>query len=288
MKFAMHDFKFTDLQPKNEDSIVEVMVEYEGQFAAMPIIEYYRKYGYRIVWEIDLASEIHFLTIDSAIHELKELLEVYDNMGFRIPFPNKEIIASLPGVFLATDYAAGTYQQALSMSNIGLKECYVTGGLAANMEELKKLSKFMKIRVIPNLVQTDAYNFGNPGGINPLNCFWIRPEGIDLYADVVSTFEFATDKNHFEAGLLAVYLNGSWDGKIGDVVIDPTGVLDELNNFYRIDIDVSRTQCGLVCQKSSQCHLCQHIPYQANFKDTAEEKLKKLKSAKKRSSEELE
>lgn len=286
MKFAMHDFKFTDLRPRDEDAIGEVIVEYEGQFAAMPIIEYYRKYGYRIVWEIDLASEIHFLTIEASVKELKELLEVYDNMAFKIPFPHKEFIADLPGTFLAPDYAAKTYQEAMSMFHIGLTECYVTGSLAANMTELIELSKIMKIRIVPNLVQTDAYNFGNPGETNPLECFWIRPESIALYADVVSTFEFATNSNHLEAGLLAIYIDEAWEGRIGDVIIDQTKVLDKIDNFYSADIDVSKSKCGLLCQKSLRCHLCQHIPYQANFKKLAEEKITNLKIEEKRASEE--
>lgn len=262
MKYALHSLDFSNLRIGTQHFVSEVILPLTSQYDAIETIQKCRDLKLRIVWRLD-PDHLIAKPMEDLIKECKELLQVYGNMAFMIPFPNMVFAKRCPNVFFSPDYAAKTYGEAMSLFGMGVSEIYVTGSLAMNIEALKKLRQIMRIRVIPNLVQADACYTGNPGALNPFKCFWLRPEAVHLYEGAVSVMEFVNDETHREEGLLAIYSDEEFGGNLGDIIIDETGLLNSIENFYNSSIDVTRLSCGFRCHQDNVCHTCDHIVYQA-------------------------
>lgn len=265
MNYAIHDFTYGSLPFQDKNKITEVILPYRGQFKAARAIEYYMRGKTRIVWHIDLAA-MNNSDPEELVVSFKELLDIYDNMALKLESPNRQLIELFSDkVFLSEDYAAKTVQDIASMIHLGLSECYVTGSLAANYRELLNISARIKLRMIPNLVQTDSFLFGNPAGMDSLKCFWVRPEAINTFAEVINTCELASDVSHNELEILNIYMKESWDGNLGDIIIDDTGKLNNIKNRGTEQLDISRANCRLSCQRDLSCHLCTTIPFYAEL-----------------------
>lgn len=265
MNYAIHDFTYGNLPTQGKNKVTEVIIPYRGQFKAARAIEYYMKGNTRIVWHIDLTA-MNNTDPEQLVADFKELLDIYDNMALKLESPNRQLIKLFSDrVFLSEDYAAKTVQDIASIIHLGLSECYVTGSLAANYRELLDISAKIKLRMIPNLVQTDSFLFGNPAGMDSLKCFWVRPEAINMFAEVINTCEFISDVNHNELEILNIYMKESWKGNLGDIIIDDTEKLNSIKNRGTEEMDISRANCGLSCQKDSSCHLCTLIPIYAEL-----------------------
>jgi hypothetical protein len=173
----------------------------------------------------------------------------------------------VPNAFLHYNYAAGTVQEAMSQYASGAKEVYVSGSLAADTRALTELIGKVKIRLIPNVVQTNAFTFGNPGNIDPFQCFWLRPEGVKHYEYIVDIMEFAfvEGQEDREAAMLHFYDMGEYKNKLGLLITDNTGKLNTIDSLFHQEIDESKSKCGLKCQSGGSCSICSRIPQQATI-----------------------
>jgi hypothetical protein len=262
MKYALHSLDFDKLRLGTQPFVSEVILPLKSQYDAIETIQKCRDLKLRVVWRLD-AEYLIAKPMDDLIKECKQLLDVYGNMAFIIPFPNMVFAKRCPNVIFSHEYAAKTYSDAMSLFGAGVSEIYVTGSLAMDIESLKKLRQIMLIRMIPNLVQADAFYIGNPGALNPFKCFWLRPEAVALYDGAVSVMEFVNDETTREEGLLAIYSDEEFGGNLGDIIIDETGLINQIESFYDTSIDRTRTSCKMRCHRDDSCHTCDHIVYQA-------------------------
>ena len=258
MRYALREIDYSRISTKDQTSIVEVIVPYRGQLDALKAIEKYAA-RYRVIFDFDIEAISNMKLADVA-KEINELNAICDNIAFRLCIPSTTIARSCKNVFFSSDFAAKTAQEAMSLVNLGIKEVYVTGSLAADIETLCQLKKHARLRLIPNVVQTDAYEFGNPAEVSPLQCFWLRPEGVRFYESCIAVMEFTRSPREKESTLLTIYNSGKWAGKLGDIIEDPLDILSSITNFYPKNIDVMRMRCGLKCQFMSRCNVCQQIP----------------------------
>lgn len=273
MKFAIHNINITNISSGDESAVEEIIYPYKGQALALRDIAAAKVRNCTPI--LDISIEEFEKNEQQLIKDLKELKEVDSAVKFRLPFPAKNILKQIEGCFIHFSYAVGTVQELMTQVQLGAKEVYVTGSLAADKDTLKFLKEKIRIRIIPNVIQTNAFIFGNPGEIDPYKCFWIRPEGVKFYEDCVDVMEFAfvEGEEDRESAMLHFYNIGSYRSKLGLIISDSTGSLENVYSQYYELIDEYKSKCQLRCQSGSGCNVCSRIPVQAEMLQQAEEKI---------------
>lgn len=104
-----------------------------------------------------------------------------------------------------------------SLIDLGVSDVYIANELGFN---LKKVSNFChmnntKIRVYPNVAQTEAENYT----MNPLTKFFIRPDDLASYEDYIDVVEFYGNLQSQDV-LYDIYNDGRWQGDLNDLILD--------------------------------------------------------------------
>lgn len=148
--------------------------------------------------------------------------------------------------------------------DMGVSDIYIVNELGFDLQTVHNLcAKYnCKVRVFPNIAQSSWYTTPD------LKKFFIRPEDIDEYKDVVDVFEFfeETEEENINLGevLYNIYANQKiWYGKLKEIILNFDGDLD---GRYTHPIWVTRRiNCNKKCLKGSKCDMCNTV---AGFGET--------------------
>lgn len=94
-----------------------------------------------------------------------------------------------------------------------------------------------------------------------IKTFFIRPEDLSLYENIIDTFEFYTEADvHKINTLYQIYnIDKKWSGKLKEIIVGYNG--EEDSRFIIPRFGERRLECGKDCAKGldSSCHICDRI-----------------------------
>lgn len=127
---------------------------------------------------------------------------------------------------------------------------YIVEELAFCLGRVSKMlhANGIAVRVIPNICESSVKE------LPPLKKFFIRPDDIVYYEDVVDIFELFTDEARAKT-VLKIYKQGKWLGKLNDII--PSFKEDLDNRFILNSFGKARVDCGKRCMyKPGSCNIC--------------------------------
>ena len=208
------------------------------------------------------------------IESILEILKILNNK-----YPDNKIVAAFPSYSkdleskLVQNQIPHYYLERITdwdkfngFLSLEVTDIIVAENLAFSIEILSKKAKdFNKsLRLFPNVCQSSWEDTLS------LKTFFIRPEDLYLYEDLIDTVEFfgvdyASNKSnvYYEA----YCLNQKWFGKLNEIIIDYKGQED--NRFISPPFGSKRLSCGKKCAINNLCHFCDKI---ASLGETLKEK----------------
>jgi len=143
-----------------------------------------------------------------------------------------------------------------SLINIGVSDVYLTNELGFNLLKIQKMLQYtgIRTRAIVNVAQ-----MADPFNVNArIKAFFIRPEDIGVYQDIIDTFEFfATNQAQYEVLYDTYVHNESWEGNLAEIIMG-LGI-DVDSRAIAPDFGVYREDCGKRCFSGSSCHICDRV-----------------------------
>lgn len=133
---------------------------------------------------------------------------------------------------------------------LGVSDIYVGNEFAFNMEDISAVCKQanVNIRVFANVAQSSC-----PVVENTMTQFFIRPEDLAMYGDLVDVIEFYGPIDRQDV-LYEIYTKGKWVGNLGELIIR---VKEDINNTLITPIfGTLRRSCGKRCAYSKSCNIC--------------------------------
>lgn len=149
------------------------------------------------------------------------------------------------------DYPITDWELFNTLKDLGVSDICIDGPLGFQMDKIAKGKDTMIIRVSP----ASSSNASLSNGDN-INSFFIRPEDMHLYADIVDIVDFRAVNSDMEKVLLDIYIRGSFDHNLKLLVKNLN--IDIENPFIDAKFAESRLNCGQRCKiPGYSCHLCQ-------------------------------
>ena len=240
MKYGM----MYDNRSRHLNDFDEITLKYEHKTAE--IIEHIKKYKQeqRIILNIQAledvldckdiflaAAEVHSnIAIMGAKSDLEELKEI------GLPFFFAEVVDSW-------DKLNGYIQQ-------GVSDVYVGNEFAFDLSTISQVCKLynVKIRVFANVAQSNYPSVGNT-----MTQFFIRPEDVTMYDDIVDVIEFFGPLDRQDV-LYEIYTKGKWIGNLNELII---GLKEDINNTLIAGcFGTLRRTCKKRCAHSTKCDIC--------------------------------
>lgn len=160
-----------------------------------------------------------------------------------------------------------------SMINLGVSDVRIGNELGFDMERVSAYcnKKNVNVRVFCNICQTNAML-----PVDTFTSFFIRPEGIHCYENLVDTCEFFCNIER-EAAIYKIYKDEIWHGKLKEIILSLDS--DVRSDAIPTVFDVTRINCGKACLRD-RCKVCENILSLAKTLDDngirfTEKKLKK-------------
>lgn len=237
----------------------EIAINYEGQSSAL--IPFISKYiDKRIILVI---SNIHDFYAHKEWEIINTIAQQYSEARLSICFYNlrewapfdaelQECINNLTLPFF-TGHAIVNFDQLNYALNHGVSDVYLCEDICFDLVRAKRLCSLFEvnIRTFPNITQCSVKE--TPA----VKQFFIRPEDLMDYDDVIDTIEFWGPENRQEV-LYRIYQRGSWFGDLNDIILG-----EELNIDSRRVVPHAfgntRKMCGRRCMKGEVCTLCNKI-----------------------------
>lgn len=151
-----------------------------------------------------------------------------------------------------TGYLATNFDQLNYLCSLGVSDIYIGEDICFDLQRVKLICNKhnVKVRTFPNVGQCSVK--AGPA----LKKFFIRPEDVEEYSDVIDVLEFWGPLNRQET-LLKIYNKGVWYGDLKDLLLDFNLSFDSrriIPGFARI-----RKSCGRKCMKGEFCTICDKI-----------------------------
>lgn len=239
----------------NLDDFAEVIIEYKhSQEEDLPLFLEYNQKKDIVISISDLDEFIRYKEwhIFNAIYEQYPYftLRFYKVSKFEeIPELVIDLLENLNMPYFF-GICATTFDQLHYLLDLGVSQVYLAEDICFDLTRASRLCGETLIRVFPNVAQ------GSIKSGPALKKFFIRPEDVKEYADVVDIFEFwgPTDRQNV---LRRIYEKGKWLGDLQAIILD----LDiELESQYLIpQFAHIRKDCGRRCMKGEKCSVCEHI-----------------------------
>jgi hypothetical protein len=176
----------------------------------------------------------------------------YPAQSFKIiPAPLADALPHLEMPFYFGFYVSN-FDQLHYVLNLGAKQVYLVEDICFDLERAKRLCvrHEAKIRAIPNVAQASVATTPT------IKKFFIRPEDVKEYADVIDTLEFWGPADRQEI-LLRIYKSGKWFGDLKALMLDFDIEFDSrtiMPGFAQI-----RKTCERKCMKGEHCHICDKV-----------------------------
>lgn len=182
------------------------------------------------------------------------LREIFKNFKLIIRYQNGEHLErvqkyGLPFFFMNF---ATTIDQVYGFKSYNPTDIYICEELGFFLDKIHKIlhneDTNINIRVFPNICQS---SFPETPSIQT---FFIRPDDIPAYEDLVDVFELVSDRER-QAVIFKVYKQHKWFGEVGEIIPTFKGHLD--GRFLLNDFGVFRSHCGRRCMyKPGSCNIC--------------------------------
>lgn len=135
----------------------------------------------------------------------------------------------------------------------GVSDIYLTEEICFDIENAAGVahSSNVRVRVFPNIAQSSWER------TSPLKKFWIRPEDVLYYENLVDTFEFiGTPKQ--QNTLYDIYVKDKrWDGNLKNLI---EGLNEDINSMCLLPrFGEKRVRCRHRCQQCVDCQMCNII-----------------------------
>jgi len=193
---------------------------------------------------LEIPAFVHFLEMDNWVIEFMRPINIETLAAlkkYHIPFFIK--------------YFASSWDEFTSIANTGVTDIYVAGELGFCLDKIHAVAgaRNIKVRVVPNLAQ-------GPDNCDNIRHFFIRPEGMSLYAQYVDVFEFVgvhmgKDAQPAEQEVMyEIYTSGKWFGTLDEIIMGLGVDLDSKTLLKRWD--EKRINCDKKCLKGSSCNFC--------------------------------
>lgn len=236
---------------EDRKNIGEVIVKYKKSLQEnIDIVKEYTQY--RIVF---LVSAI--VVNENNIDELTLLSNSYKDLVFCAEdFYTAKLMREngLP-MFLDRNAIATTFDMLVRYCELGVTDVYVGGQLGFSLDKVKYITEKygVKVRVIPNLAQYSGGNgYIDIAHMDTINAFWIRPEDINMYEDLIDVIEFAGTDNAQEVFYSIYAIDHSFIGDLKNLI----GGMTSLNNkSLPSEFTENRIDCDKKCL-FDRCHKC--------------------------------
>ncbi len=236
MKISIPYINFTAVPVDHENDIAEMYTAYISQVDA---IEKYNHHDgkYKLVFTLEERVDA------KELEEVQEALE--GNCAFVIPAITKWDIKEYANLNSIYAFPCSTWHEVYSVASMGFNEVHVAPSMTMAMDALKRAvdDTGIKIRVTADRAQTDSMLDDKTP-----KSFWIRPEALHLYEDVIDTVELC----RVEA--LPFYVKGNSPKNL-DNLIDGLPAFTA-NANYRAIHDNTRLKCGMMCKTGKDCNIC--------------------------------
>ena len=174
--------------------------------------------------------------------------------------------------FMFSNYAR-TKEGFFAMAEAGACSIYVVEELAFNLKDLQYIREHFNtgIRIFPDIAQSTK---GSGKYINPLTKFFIRPEDLELYEDLIDVCEFYHLGDQLSV-IYEIYRQGQWLGNLSDIILSLD--MDIENTTIAPHFGKMRVNCNKCCL-CGRCFICTEIAELAEkFKEADLEIIKKRK-----------
>lgn len=191
---------------------------------------------------------------------LSLLRRKYDNFTVRLYNPcdffciKEEIINEFAQLNMPFFFGikASNFEQLYYLLELGAKQVYVTDELGFSMTRAKRVcdSFEAQVRVIPNVAQSSVE--ASPAHKK----FYIRPEDIKYYEDVVDIFEFGGPVER-QIILKKIYSKGAWNGDLQHLLYNFDKEFDSkaiIDGFGAV-----RKDCSHRCYTHGTCTVCDRM-----------------------------
>jgi len=149
--------------------------------------------------------------------------------------------------------------------DLGVSYVYVAEPLSFSLN-------FLPVDKVKIVVKPTLSSYVNLPKANMLHTQWIRPEDVKYYEDYVYALDFSNEPEDIQDILIDVYRKGVYDGDISDLFSQ----LPRLRNFLLEGVGEKRRFCGLRCESSHTCHICDRLFYLPELKEKTKDAIHKF------------
>lgn len=234
---------------EDRTKIGEVMITYKRTLEEnIEIIKEYK--DKRVVFLVD-----KFILNEHNIDEAKLLSETYKEIVFCAEDleTGKALREFEIPYFFGRGFVATTFDAIKQILDLGVTDIYIGGTLGFSLEKVSNLVKDVKIRVIPNIAQYSGVILDlGLDHVTPMTSFWIRPEDIGMYEELVDVIEFFGNKTLQETFYSIYAIDGSFEGALNILI---SGMSAVNNKSLPSEFTESRLSCEKKCN-FNRCHRC--------------------------------
>ena len=140
-----------------------------------------------------------------------------------------------------------------NLRNLEVSDIYIDGPLGFEAKKIAESKGKTKIRVSPTISPNASLTREN----KQPSSFYIRPEDLSLYKDMIDVIDFKQVNQEKEDVLFDIYNRGSFNFNIDQLIETlPKG----MNNLmFKSDFAKTRLNCGQKCRIPGRtCHLCEN------------------------------
>lgn len=236
----------------------EVSIRYEGQKEDL-IIFLQEHQNQKITLIIHNIAQFYIMKTWEVINTIHE---TYPDLEFKLCFKQagnfeliddalQECINNITVPYYMGSVAVN-FDQLNYLCEHGVSEVYLAEDICFDLKRAKRVCERygVKIRAFPNVAQSCI----RTGPAHKK--FFIRPEDIESYSDVIDTVEFWGELDRQEI-FCRIYKNGRWFGELKEIITD----LDiEFDSRCIVPIYAElRKSCGRKCMKGEKCTACDSI-----------------------------
>lgn len=154
-------------------------------------------------------------------------------------------------------YTIDNWELFYELAEIGVSDIEVSGSICFQTARLKqeKETYNLILRCTPNFLVNALFPKSKKSHVNN---FFIRPEDISSYEDIIDVFDFSAIASERQKVCFNIYSRGHFDDDISHLI--PAIGIHTHNAYIDSSFAEARLNCGQACiQKGRHCHLCSSI-----------------------------
>ena len=145
-----------------------------------------------------------------------------------------------------------TWDKLHAFINCGVSDVYIGNEFGFSLKKIAPVCKEhnVNVRVFPNAAQTSSHM------LKPtMNSFYIRPEDLKYYEDLVDVVEFFGPIEKQDV-FFKIYSTRRWLGKLNLIILGLEDAEDVKNTIFLECFGAVRTNCDKRCSYSKGCNMC--------------------------------